>query len=116
MCGDDRRPAGCGKIGLQAVREAFDSFESPRPRGKLQIMNLGSHRQKGVPAVETADPREPVQQVAARSGRSEYRPRATCAIRSEEPTSELQSIMRISYAVFCLNNNKKNIHSLLSRA
>src|SRR3546814_7453119 len=26
--------------------------------------------------------------------------------RSEEHTSELQSLMRISYAVFCLNNNK----------
>src|SRR3546814_7538640 len=26
--------------------------------------------------------------------------------RSEEPPSELQSLMRISYAVFCLNNNK----------
>src|SRR3546814_1224781 len=25
--------------------------------------------------------------------------------RSEEPTSELQSLMRTSYAVFCLNNN-----------
>src|SRR3546814_8836089 len=34
-----------------------------------------------------------------------------CAIsyRSEEHTSELQSLMRISYAVFCLN--KKHIHS-----
>src|SRR3546814_5673791 len=29
------------------------------------------------------------------------------AIRSEEHTSELQSLMRISYAVFCLNNKKK---------
>src|SRR3546814_9432072 len=29
--------------------------------------------------------------------------------RSEEHTSELQSLMRISYAVFCLK--KKNIHS-----
>src|SRR3546814_10565916 len=28
--------------------------------------------------------------------------------RSEEHTSELQSLMRISYAVFCLNKNKKN--------
>src|SRR3546814_5464074 len=26
--------------------------------------------------------------------------------RSEEPTSELQSLMRISYAVFCLNKTK----------
>src|SRR3546814_7518157 len=40
-------------------------------------------------------------------------------IRSEEHTSELQSLMRISYAVFCLkkkkqnkykDNNTKNIH------
>src|SRR3546814_8191854 len=31
------------------------------------------------------------------------------ATRSEEHTSELQSLMRISYAVFCLTNN---IHSL----
>src|SRR3546814_1155617 len=29
------------------------------------------------------------------------------AHRSEEHTSELQSLMRISYAVFCLNKNKK---------
>src|SRR3546814_3927806 len=28
--------------------------------------------------------------------------------RSEEHTSELQSLMRISYAVFCLNKNKNN--------
>src|SRR3546814_4986261 len=30
--------------------------------------------------------------------------------RSEEHTSELQSLMRISYAVFCLTKNKKNTH------
>src|SRR3546814_3877418 len=37
-------------------------------------------------------------------------------IRSEEHTSELQSLMRISYAVFCLKKKKKkqaNISSLL---
>src|SRR3546814_7235634 len=28
--------------------------------------------------------------------------------RSEEPTSELQSLMRISYAVFCLQQKKKH--------
>src|SRR3546814_7255225 len=31
------------------------------------------------------------------------------AIRSEEHTSELQSLMRISYAVFCLQKKKKKI-------
>src|SRR3546814_4522290 len=40
--------------------------------------------------------------------------RSTCGLisvhlRSEEHTSELQSLMRISYAVFCLK--KKNIHN-----
>src|SRR3546814_10001323 len=30
------------------------------------------------------------------------------ATRSEEHTSELQSLMRISYAVFCLKKKKKN--------
>src|SRR3546814_6942648 len=34
--------------------------------------------------------------------------------RSEEHTSELQSLMRISYAVFCLK--KKNIHKQAGRA
>src|SRR3546814_1783674 len=32
--------------------------------------------------------------------------------RSEEHTSELQSLMRISYAVFCLKKKKKKIHCL----
>src|SRR3546814_7574087 len=34
---------------------------------------------------------------------------AFSARRSEEHTSELQSLMRISYAVFCLKKKKKNI-------
>src|SRR3546814_10303363 len=32
-------------------------------------------------------------------------------LRSEEHTSELQSLMRISYAVFCLKKKKKQIHN-----
>src|SRR3546814_9575120 len=37
-----------------------------------------------------------------------------CGSRSEEHTSELQSLMRISYAVFCLkkNKNNNNIHAV----
>src|SRR3546814_6906587 len=33
-----------------------------------------------------------------------------CALRSEEHTSELQSLMRISYAVFCLKKKKYTIN------
>src|SRR3546814_3458414 len=32
--------------------------------------------------------------------------------RSEEHTSELQSLMRISYAVFCLKKKKPNINNI----
>src|SRR3546814_7801743 len=42
--------------------------------------------------------------------------RLSGAVRSEEHTSELQSLMRISYAVFCLKKKKHNtnipIHTL----
>src|SRR3546814_4759506 len=33
------------------------------------------------------------------------------AVRSEEHTSELQSLMRISYAVFCLKKNTQPTHT-----
>src|SRR3546814_10892661 len=50
---------------------------------------------------------------AAETGDVEANARAKLAkkkleLRSEEHQSELQSLMRISYAVFCLNKKKKN--------
>src|SRR3546814_10572573 len=39
-----------------------------------------------------------------------------CLFRSEEHTSELQSLMRISYAVFCLKKKKNNTHHLYQRS
>src|SRR3546814_3617665 len=35
-----------------------------------------------------------------------------CGVRSEEHTSELQSLMRNSYAVFCLKKKKKQTHNI----
>src|SRR3546814_1837072 len=44
---------------------------------------------------------------------------ALCALgvgmRSEEHTSELQSLMRISYAVFCLKKKKKQTYHTLNK-
>src|SRR3546814_4971043 len=45
-----------------------------------------------------------------RAAKCEYEPHLPVAGRSEEHTSELQSLMRISYAVFCLKK-KKQIHT-----
>src|SRR3546814_5335539 len=47
---------------------------------------------------------ERVAAIRARHGRETWK-------RSEEHTSELQSLMRISYAVFCLKKKKKNIRT-----
>src|SRR3546814_10835738 len=48
---------------------------------------------------------------AGRAGFGARRTAATlrCTARSEEHTSELQSLMRISYAVFCLKKKKNKI-------
>src|SRR3546814_5683899 len=53
-------------------------------------------------------PVRPAQPAAARAGAPD--PKASGMSRSEEHTSELQSLMRISYAVFCLK--KKNIQPI----
>src|SRR3546814_5725911 len=53
----------------------------------------------------------------ATCGRGYGRSRLSAVGRSEEHTSELQSLMRISYAVFCLKKkNKKKIQLILSNS
>src|SRR3546814_1273403 len=49
------------------------------------------------------------QAIAANAARAPYL-KFPGAKRSEEHTSELQSLMRISYAVFCLKKKKKKTH------
>src|SRR3546814_2646461 len=57
-------------------------------------------------AIEPGDAPKP-----ARNPRRRKAPVADAPDRSEEHTSELQSLMRISYAVFCLKKKKNtNIH------
>src|SRR3546814_5881638 len=72
----------------------------PRMRGEPRIMNRADRRMRLQPrrdqpgvALLALHPREQRAQPAQRQPRS------------EEHTSELQSLMRISYAVFCLKKN-----------
>src|SRR3546814_8512716 len=51
----------------------------------------------------------PKQQLAAEAAPTGFR-KENNIMRSEEHTSELQSIMRISYAVFCLKKKKHNVN------
>src|SRR3546814_3058744 len=53
--------------------------------------------------------------VASRAGRLRLADVELLAPRSEEHTSELQSLMRISYAVFCLKKKKQNTTDTLNK-
>src|SRR3546814_7034426 len=84
---------------LHAVPRAFD------PGGRPRLWGRGA---RGGPADRDRHRRRPRGDGPGRRPRGEGR-RLVSALgeRSEEHTSELQSLMRISYAVFCLKKKKK---------
>src|SRR3546814_8207337 len=84
-------PAGATAVGTQLLGHPDD----------LQMIMLG-YRLRGMvpPLAQWAEG----QQAVRRANEFE---RATVLQRSEEHTSELQSLMRISYAVFCLKQKNK---------
>src|SRR3546814_4106763 len=59
-------------------------------------------------------PTIPVQPMLPLPQQLETSKTSSMAKRSEEHTSELQSLMRISYAVFCLKKTKKTIQTTLT--
>src|SRR3546814_5613178 len=70
-----------------------------RPRGGPSTENPDEWRQRPCRGTKAHAAPRPI----ADPGRAAFPP-----CRSEEHTSELQSLMRISYAVFCLKKKKKN--------
>src|SRR3546814_4967206 len=74
------------------------------PRFRILRYDQRGHGGSGVPA-EPCDFRRLGADLLALLDRFDIR---RCCLRSEEHTSELQSLMRISYAVFCLK--KKTTH------
>src|SRR3546814_6643948 len=84
--------SGVGSLHLlrkQPDEEAGDGVEQPDEHQRHQQIEAGMEVH-GLPGKVRIEPRQPRRD------------------RSEEHTSELQSLMRISYAVFCLKN--KNIY------
>src|SRR3546814_2109532 len=74
-----------------------------RPDHAAQSRHSANHHDPSRSAgPRTGDPR-PDTRAMARKGKLTW----PTSSRSEEHTSELQSLMRISYAVFCLKNKKK---------
>src|SRR3546814_2033488 len=86
-----------GRLYAEAVRNAFAAIELP---------NLGiDYRVSASFGVAQWMPPESLSDLLHRADTALYRAKA--GGRSEEHTSELQSLMRISYAVFCLKKKKK---------
>src|SRR3546814_2882854 len=92
----------------QQPRQRPDRHGAHQRRGVVQP-SLGGSCQARVAAVADGD--EDVAQEAVAAGALDGRAGEDAAearvVRSEEHTSELQSLMRISYAVFCLKKKKK---------
>src|SRR3546814_9322382 len=83
---------GCGGIGASIIQGA--RIAGAREIFAVDIVDSKLEQAKGFGATTTIDSSK------------------TNPVRSEEHTSELQSLMRISYAVFCLKK-KKNIHKII---
>src|SRR3546814_3947618 len=105
VCSSDLRPAGeagvagCAACAHAGARRTGGGVTRQRLR-KRPDARLGQCADDG-----QRDPADPVRQRPA--GRSELSLRLRRADRrSEEHTSELQSLMRISYAVFCLKTKQ----------
>src|SRR3546814_9891954 len=92
VCSSDLDAQSANLSARQAARDRAAAFPV---RGRQLAADHGPDA-----AVRLCDHADDV----GRDGRGRCRPR-----RSEEHTSELQSLMRISYAVFCLKKKKKQI-------
>src|SRR3546814_6487179 len=68
---------------------------------------IGGHCERHHQHREDNDqPQQPIHPAAVLGGAQEAAGKQAAEQRSEEHTSELQSLMRISYAVFCLKKTK----------
>src|SRR3546814_7839812 len=97
-------------------RRRQDWARPPGPPPAPRMEHPGTEH--NVPPYTSLQANRPEHRGAAQGGERAFAPRQpadqtppTAALRSEEHTSELQSLMRISYAVFCLKKktDKKNV-------
>src|SRR3546814_8697868 len=99
------------EAGLEALRSGFLQFEEA-----VRAMQAGQTSK----SLTIAAPRDftakwlnaRLARYSASDGELRFSMMAADEPRSEEHTSELQSLMRISYAVFCLKKKNTHIHTV----
>src|SRR3546814_3620241 len=82
-----------------SVDELLKDVEAGLKVGVNKLLLFGAGEEKSADAPSAYDPHSVVPEALRRL-------RESFGDRSEEHTSELQSLMRSSYAVFCFNNKK----------
>src|SRR3546814_5316528 len=103
------------RVATAAVHISRIRLPSPSTRAQITVITSATSS-RGTAAVTVvisnhqfaATPKR-VSTAAIVTGRTAIRSLGWSLSRSEEHTSELQSLMRISYAVFCLKKNKPNL-------
>src|SRR3546814_4052300 len=87
-------------LAQQPLGERMDFLVAARPQAAV-LARIGVD--KTLVSIEQEDP---VMAIAARQISADFIVEPCFVARSEEHTSELQSLMRISYAAFCLKKKK----------
>src|SRR3546814_3366174 len=101
----DDREGAAGELVVEAARdEATDDRIAGRLAVQRKRRRVESHSAPLHCAVHRLDDVAAIGEIAQRA----FGARVDHPHRSEEHTSELQSLMRISYAVFCLKKKKTN--------
>src|SRR3546814_3130303 len=85
-------PCRSGSQASRGARASYQAYGMASPQSSAGEVNVGGRQITGVAAGSADTDAVNVGQLRA--------------VRSEEHTSELQSLMRISYAVFCLTKKK----------
>src|SRR3546814_2901388 len=103
-----RQPGGPAAVAVaveDGVGQGAGLGHAGQLEGRVADQRVRPVEHRGDPAVAAAEVRRPQVEMQQRP------PGRTQRLRSEEHTSELQSLMRISYAVFCLKKKKKNTNT-----
>src|SRR3546814_3900437 len=94
------------------------SVELAKERGAFPLLDTEQYLQGGFAARLPDTLKDAIREHGIRNSHlTSIAPTGTISLafadnRSEEHTSELQSLMRISYAVFCLKKKKHNNHTV----
>src|SRR3546814_3094655 len=119
VCSSDLHPQSQELLGYRRIRQrdpALQALVDEPSRGLEDLVGLGSlvatatiaHVQRGQGRRRRHERAPEPGGIARRRGGTPQRSgQGSSTTRSEEHTSELQSLMRISYAVFCLKKKTK---------